>query len=343
MSEEWPETDDLKATRRINYAVDLWLGTEYRSGVVEHVLNGRTKASSEAQKDLRAAINKSNLSVQGFRSKSAYSAPTGLLLDQITDRMSTSNDLSAAILRMWVELHGSLHADVVEFRKKADLPIQEYIAGREFPGLWDFDEWNHETEVFAKDNSKHCADDVALMLCCVSGNMPLLPPDDPDDEFVTPEGSIFPAWVKYLKLLPPDAPEWQEAEEFIGQFREIRQAKELEAEQALTAALAEAIAYISDNFLDELRYLEVDIDAWSATDTSKMADICETQQAVEQLGALLFEYCQVRIQAPTRSEEDARRSKRSELEPQILSLVEQIDRQMSGDRGPDDDAAPPEN
>ncbi len=342
MSEEWPETDNVKATKCINYAIDLWLGTEYRTGVVEYVLNGRTKASSEAQKHLRLAINKSNLSVQGFRSKSAYSAPTGLLLDQIKDRMSTSNDLSAAILRMWVELHGSLHADVVEFRKKADLPIQEYVAGREFPGLWNFDEWNHETEVFAKDNSRHCEDDVALMLCCVSGNMPLPPPDDLDDEAVLPEGSLFAHWIERLKQLAPGAPVWDEAESFIDQFKEIRHDKMREAEQAMATALADSIAYFRDNFLGELKYLEANIDAWSSVDASSLTDISGTLQIVDQLGEVLFQYFKIRPQAPTRSEEDARRSKRSELEPQILSLIEVIDRQMSGDQGPDDGAAPPE-
>ena len=137
--------------------------------------------------------------------------------------MPESNDLSGAILRVWVESQEVLHSNVVEYRKKADLPIQEYVSGREFPGLWDFDEWNHEIDFFVKENGKHCKDDVALMLCCVSGNMPLPPPDDLDDETVLPEGSIFPHWIEYLKLLPPGAPEWQEAEEFINQFRKIGQ------------------------------------------------------------------------------------------------------------------------
>ena len=61
-----------------------------------------------------------------------------------------------------------LHANVVEYRKKADLPIQEYVSGREFPGLWDFDEWNHETDVFVESNGEYSDDDAALMLCCVS-------------------------------------------------------------------------------------------------------------------------------------------------------------------------------
>jgi len=79
--------------------------------------------------------------------------------------MPKSNDLSGAILRVWVESQEMLHASVVEYRKKADLPILEYVSGREFPGLWDFDEWNHETDVFVKDNGEHCDCDAALMLC----------------------------------------------------------------------------------------------------------------------------------------------------------------------------------
>ena len=336
MSKNGSEIDDVKETKFIGHAIDLYLGTDYQITVVERALNWRKKASPEAQNALKSAINTSNFSVQGFRSTSAYNAPTGRLINPIIEHMKMSNNLSAAILRVWVESHELLHADVVEYRKQSDLPIQEYVAGRQFPGSWGFDEWDHATDVFVERNDIYREEDVALMLCCVSGNMPLPPPDDLDDEAILPEGSMFPHWIEYLKQLPPEAPEWQEAEDFIGQFREISQAKEREAEQALAAALAEAIAYVGDNFLDDLRYLEADIDAWSATDTSNLADISKTLQIVEQLGAVLFEYCTVRLQAPTRSEEDARRARRSELEPQILSLIDQINRHMSGDWNPDD-------
>ena len=336
MSEDGTEIDDVKETRSINHAIDLYLGSTYRSDIVDRALNWRKKASPEGRKSLRSVINTSNFDVQGFRSASAYNAPSGRLLHPIIEHMPMSNSLSAAILRVWIESHETLHAEVVDHRKNSDLPVQEYVAGRQFPGLWDFDEWHHETDVFVERNDKHREEDVALMLSCVSGNMPVPPLDDPDDEDVPPEGSIFPYWVEYLKQLPPDAPEWQEAEDFSSQFREICQAKEREAEQELATALAEAIAYVKKNFTDELRYLEADIDAWSATDTSNLADISKTLQIVEQLGAVLFEYCTVRLQAPTRSEEDARSAKRSELEPQILSLIGQIDRHMSGDWNPDD-------
>ena len=341
MSKDGTKIDELRETSCINDAIDLYLGGEYRADLVERALNWRKNASPEAQGLLKAAINASNFSVPGFRSTSAYNAPPGRLLSPTIEHMPMSNGLSAAILRVWIESHESLHAEVVEYRKKADLPIQNYISGRQFPSLWSIDEWHRETDDFTERHGTYHEEDVALMLCCVSGNMPLPPPDDLDDEAVFPEGSIFPKWIEYLKLLPPDAPEWQEAENFIGEFGEVRQAKQREAEQALAAAFAEAIAYIRDNFLDELRYLEVDIDAWWSTDASSLADISRTQQTVEQLGALLLEYCQVRIQASTRSEEDARRAKRSELEPQILSLIEQIDRHLSGDWDPDDDTAPP--
>ena len=340
MSEDGTEIDGFREAKCINYAIDLYLGSDYRSAVVERALNWRKNASPEAQKSLRSAINTSNLSVQGFRNTRAYKAPTGRLLSPTIEHMSSSNGLSAAILMVWIESHDSLRMDVIEYHKQHDLPIQEDISGSQFPGTWEFDTWDLETRAFVKRNDNHSADDVALMLCCVSGNMPLPPPDDLDDEAILPEGSMFPHWIEYLKQLPPDAPEWQEAEDFIGQFREISQAKEREAEQALAAALAEAIAYVGDNFLDDLRYLEADIDAWSATDTSNLADISKTLQIVEQLGAVLFEYCTVRLQAPTRSEEDARRAKRSELEPRILGLIDQIGRHMAGDWNPDDDPSP---
>lgn len=341
MSENGTETDDVKETKCINYAIDLHLGIEYRSGVVERALNWRKKASPEAQKTLRSAINTSNFSVQGFRSTSAYNAPPGRLLDQVVERMPMSNELSAAILRVWVESHDSLHSSVVEYRKQSDMPIQEYVSGCEFPGSWDFDEWNHATDVFVKGNGTHREDDAALMLCCVSGNMPLLPPDDLDDGTVLPADSIFTHWIEYLKQLSPYAVDWQETEDFISEVREVSQAKVREAEEALTASLAKNLAYIEENFLDDLKYLEAEINSWSAIDTSKLADVSTTLDIVDQLGDSLLAYCRIRLQAATRSEEDARLAKRLELEPQILSLIDQVNRHISGDWNPDDDTSPP--
>ena len=341
MSKNRSELDDVKETKCINYAIDLHLGTEYRPGVVERALNWRKKASPEAQQTLRSAINNSNFSVQGFRSTSAYNAPSGLLLNQVVERMPTSNDLTGAILRVWIESQDVLHANVVEYRKKSDLPIQEYVAGREFPGAWDIDDWDHETDVFVKDNGKHYDSDAALMLCCVSGNMPLLPPDDVDDETVLPADSIFTHWIEYLKQLSPYAIDWQETEDFISAVRKISQAKEREAEEAFTAALAKNLAYIEEKFLDDLKYLEADINAWSEIDTSKLADVSTTLDIVDQLGDSLLAYCRIRLQASTRSEEDARLAKRLELEPQILSLIDQVNRHLSGDWNPDDDTSPP--
>ena len=111
MSKNGSELDDVKETKCINYAIDLHLGTEYRPGVVERALNWRKKASPEAQQTLRSAINNSNFSVQGFRSTSAYNAPSGLLLNQVVERMPTSNDLTGAILRVWIESQDVLHAE----------------------------------------------------------------------------------------------------------------------------------------------------------------------------------------------------------------------------------------
>ena len=271
MSKNRSELDDVKETKCINYAIDLHLGTEYRPGVVERALNWRKKASPEAQQTLRSAINNSNFSVQGFRSTSAYNAPSGLLLNQVVERMPTSNDLTGAILRVWIESQDVLHANVVEYRKKSDLPIQEYVSGREFPGLWDIDEWNNETDVFVKDNGKHYDSDAALMLCCVSGNMPLLPPDDVDDETVLPADSIFTHWIEYLKQLSPYAVDWQETEDFISEVRASQPGERAGSRRGVNGRVSEAILRIwKRTSWTTLKYLEADINAWSEIDTSKI-------------------------------------------------------------------------
>ena len=66
--------------------------------------------------------------------------------------MTTSNKLSAAILRVWVESHELLHADVVEYRKMSDLPVQDYVSDRQFSDSWDFDEWDRATDGFIERN-----------------------------------------------------------------------------------------------------------------------------------------------------------------------------------------------
>ena len=172
--------------------------------------------------------------------------------------------------------------------------------------------------------------------------MPQLPADDLDDGTVLPEGSLFAHWIEYLKQLSPYAVDWQETEDFISEVREISQAKVREAEDALTAALAKNLAYIEENFLEDLKYLQADINAWSEIDTFKLADVSRTLDIVDQLGDSLLAYCRVRLQAPTRSEEDVRLAKRLALEPQILSLIDQVSRHLSGDWSPDGDTSPPE-
>lgn len=152
MGEDGAEPDDFKETKFISHAIDLFLGSGYRIDVLKRALNWRKKASPEAQKNLRSTINSSNLSVQGFRSTRAYNAPTGHLLGPIIEHMTTSNKLSAAILRVWVESHELLHADVVEYRKMSDLPVQDYVSDRQFSDSWDFDEWDRATDGFIERN-----------------------------------------------------------------------------------------------------------------------------------------------------------------------------------------------
>ena len=99
----------------------------------------------------------------------------------------------------------------------------------------------------SRSNGEHCDFDAALMLCCVSGNMPLLPPDDLDDENC-PTGRqhiVRTIGLSILKQLSPYAIDWQETENFISEVREISQAKVREAEEALAADVSKEVLRIS--------------------------------------------------------------------------------------------------
>ena len=342
MGENGTETADALETKYISYAIDRCLGDEYRSAAVKRALDWRKKASPETKNLLKSAITSSDFDIQGFRSASAHSAPSGRLVDPVVKHMPFSNGLSVAILRAWVESHDSLRADAVEYHEKYDLPIEDGDPGSQFRNTWQLDRWERETEAFINIYGKNGREDAALMLCCVSGSMPIPPLADLDDDALPGEGSRFPAWVNYLQTLPPEAPEWEQIADFVDEVRQISQSKEKEALRVRSSRLEGAIAGIREDFASELTYLERDIDAWSADNFPTIAAIAAAVERVDKFGELLGAYRPLREQATTRSEEDERRAKRLELEPLVLEFMEALDEFMLKAPETVDDSSPAE-
>ena len=342
MSENGTATDDVRQIKCINYAIDICLGSEYRSTVVERALNWRKKASPEAKKLLRSAITSSNFEIQGFRSASAHNAPSGRLVDPIVGRMPFSNRLSTAILKTWVESHDRLYAEAVEYHEKYDLPIEKQSLDEQFRNTWQIDQWERETEAFVNIYDKNRREDAALMLCYVSGSMPLPPLSDLDQDESSMEGSRLPMWVNHLQALPPEASEWEHIAEFVDEVRQISQSKEKEALRVRSARLEGDISGIREDYASELTYLERDTNAWSADNFPTIAEISAAVQRVGQFSELLAEYRPLREQATTRSEEDDRRRRRLEMEPRVLEFMDELNEFMLRAPSEVDDSLPAE-
>ena len=302
-----------------------FMNSEYQETVVQRALDSRSKVSTEARRLLNSAI-RHGIRVDGY--KNTDRAPVHYLRKPILKAVTQSDKLAGVVLKVWAESHDGL-GDVVVKHLEDLAMLAKYpdFSGNRFLGTWFRDAWARETDKILERHSEFDKDDIALMLCYVSGKIP----GEKKKDDVLSQG------LEYLRSLPPNAPEWeQEIPDFVESLNSIRGKKEKQRSQAVE--LDTAIADIGDAFSAELAFFQRDATAWSVAQLSPDVDILEALQLTKKLQSLLTEYQSVNEIAPVFSEEQIRRQKRAELEPCILSMMDRIDRLMGGNLGPDDDS-----
>ncbi len=306
-------------------AIFGFMEPEYHEVVVKRALDSRSKVSKEARGVLNSAIN-STVKVSQFPKEPAK-APTPYLLEPVLKAVTIFDKLMGAVLKVWAESHDVLGDVVVKHLDNLAMPA-EYpdFSENQFRGSWFSDVWEREANKILERHSDFDKDDVALMLCYVSGKIP----GDQKKDDVLAQG------LEYLRSLPPNAPEWeQEIPEFVKSLDAIREVKEKQRSQAVE--LDTAIADIGNACSAELAFFQRDITSWSVAQLSPNADILEALQLIKKLQSLLTEYQSVYGMAPVLSEEQIRRQERAALEPRILSMMDRIDRLMGESDGPNDD------
>ena len=306
-------------------AIFGFMEPEYHEVVVKRALDSRSKVSKEARGVLNSAIN-STVKVSQFPKEPAK-APTPYLMEPILKTVTKSDKLAGTVLKVWAESHDVLGDVVVKHLDNLAMPA-EYpdFSENQFRGSWFSDVWEREANKILERHSDFDKDDVALMLCYVSGKIP----GDQKKDDVLAQG------LEYLRSLPPNAPEWeQEIPEFVKSLDAIREVKEKQRSQAVE--LDTAIADIGNACSAELAFFQRDITSWSVAQLSPDADILETLKLIKKLQSLLTEYQSVYGMAPVLSEEQIRRQERAALEPRILSMMDRIDRLMGESDGPNDD------
>ncbi len=302
------------------------INSEYHEAVVQRALDSRDKVSKAARGLLNSAIREC-IRVDGY--KNADRARAHYLREPVLKVVTQSDKLTGAVLKVWAESHDAL-GDVVVKHLEDLAMLAEYpdFSEYRFRGSWFSDVWTCERDKILERHAEFDKEDVALMLCYVSGKIPGSR-ETKDD--------VLSQGLEYLRSLPPNAPEWeQEIPEFAESLNAIREMKEKQRNQA--AELDAVIVDIGDTFSAELAFFQRDITSWSVAQLSPDADILEVLQLTKKLQSLLTEYQSVYGMAPVFSEEQIRRQERAELEPRLLPIMDRLDRFMDGNLGPDDDS-----
>lgn len=322
-------------------ALFVCMNEEYVGNVVNRILSSLGRASPESKRAFETELDNLNLRIPGFRNASvALRSNPQRLKDPVRHSLTLSDKLAAAALEVWVESHQHLRQIV---RERID-DIGAYIGVSAEPadlspnglrGSWPKRSWERERERFATLHDDYDEDDLALMMCYVSGRLPGMEDSGGESEAASDAVEQLPDILKLLALcavdleeLPVSAPEWEsDIPELAEKIAKIVRAKLEERNRAAT--LDSFIAEIRDDFSAELAYMEADTAAWLAASLPVSADIAKALDMCEGLRSALAEYRE--------SSSTLTISAKRSCEDRILDLLDAIGRLMSGEPPPDDD------
>ncbi len=304
------------------HAVFLQAGPDHTESLIERALGFRRNASQGTRDALDAAIRK-NVRLDGFRDSSR--APIHQLKGPVgVDIILGNGRMAGAVLRAWAESHAELQDLVVEHLRSVDIPAQyPDFKTLEFGSVWPREEWEAECEAFMEDRTDLDSDDVATMLCYVTGRIPGAPA-----EFRI-QSELFTGLLEKLDELPVSAPEWAELADFIDALGDIEE-QHYEVRNTVHAkALEEYLKDTIDVFDDDLKYLDIDLAAWKPDDRMFPGPVKDSLGLLEELRHELEAYSLVRPQASSRSEEASRAVDREERESAIFDIVSRHERVLA--------------
>ena len=168
------------------------LSPAFRAAVTLRALRARDHVATEAGRALDSAI-RGSIRLIGYTNPAL--AISSVLLEPVANSVAKSEKLAGATLRVWAESHEDLQRLVLEHLGTqgiaADYP--DFAANR-FRGFWDEDSWQRQMDWIVELTEDWAEDDIALMLCYVSGKTILFPDgdDDEDDDGETGEEAFIP-------------------------------------------------------------------------------------------------------------------------------------------------------
>ena len=321
MSEENPNPASIEASEGppLSRIFDL-MPQRLSETVVQRALKFRGKASGSVRSALDSAIGM-GIRVNGFRNASKAS-PKQLEEPVLANLERGDSRLAGAVLRAWQESCAPLRNLVAEHLGAAGQPVASPDYKRcLFKGIWDEDDWMRQRKALLEGREDSLdEDDVALMLCLVSGRVPA--PDCPEPELPPIESGRLRRWIDELADLPPNASDWEDAENFAKAVEDLAVRKKDEFIFARIAEFKEELDGLKEKFAQELRYLGLKLGAWFDSALERQFDILpEAWELVKELGGQLTAYRPIRSQAAVLEEEKHRAKARKRCERAIFDIV----------------------
>ena len=306
---------------------------DYALSVIDRALDYRDEASDSVRSRLNSVI-KDGVSVPGFQDASR--AHRHQLRDPVLAAIltGTSEKLAGEVLRCWAESNKTLRMSVIDHLRSRGVPTEgPDLQSGTFKSTWSRYEWAAESELIVNGDTsgRFDADDIALMLCYVSGRLPT--------EEAQIGSPLLQEWFDKLVELPPGALDWDYVYEFASSITGLAYTKIAERTTVQIQQIDTSIKEIGEEFDQELSYLELDLSAWSSDEVEAAGLIEKALEQLTELETALSEYRPVRPQASSRSEESQRAPEREKWEERVLEIVASWDEMMGAQEDLEDDGA----
>ena len=325
-----PSSQDLGLTSLLQL-----MSNEFTDSVVTRVLGHRSQLPEDVQAVLAGAINK-EVRVQGFPNFPERALP-GLLKPAILDALPESDPLAGAVLSAWLASHTSLRDAVTEHLCSRGIETRlPDFTGYQLREFWPSHEWMSERDTILETHDDLDEDDVALMLCCVTGRMPSVIAEPPGEENLSMEQNILDQTLTYLEGLAVDSPEWEAVPGFLASVEAMNEANAA-ARKALASreALADAVSEFLDRHSSQLAYLELDDSGWTVPADFDPSFTSEALDLIRQLDELIATFESIETQGPTFAETMRLLREGEEVMHRIRSVKSELDAILAPANGPD--------
>ena len=316
------------------FSLDSLVSSERRTAIVSRILNDFTRLPVAAKNTLRSAVNDEIVpNSGGFRKGQAgrvLGSSSFMLQGPVCQTVVSSEVLAAAVLQSWSESHSQLKEAVERHLTGRGLTtpgpnLQEKL----FRGYWPVDQWEVEREAFTQTyGDDFDPEDVALMMCYVSGNFPKAPDSDSGQVAPGSLNDVLSASLSRLRELPATAPEWErQIPDFIASVSRL--VEEKAAQLRWTEEFDAIIRETTETYGELLAFFECDTRRWAGAMVSHEADSTSTLKLAAGLKSQMAEYLPVHDRASSISEELESSKKRAELQPTIVETLKAISSLMT--------------